>query len=50
MIRTSTVWGFAAGLSVGSLLIAAAATFGTAHSEELPACQTPAIHYVGTAP
>lgn len=48
MIRPFTIWAFAAGLAVGSIGIAAAATFGTAHSQQLPACQTPAITYVST--
>lgn len=39
------MWAFAAGLMVGSLAIAAAATFGTQEAEQLPACETPM--YVG---
>ena len=39
-IRPSTLWSFALGLTVGSLGIAAAATFGTAGAEQLPACAT----------
>lgn len=41
MIRPPTVWAFSAGLSVGSLAIAAVAYFGTAADEALPACATP---------
>lgn len=48
-MRPATVWAFAAGLTIGSLGIAAAATFSTGAAEHLPACQTPAIvSYVST--
>ena len=47
-IRPATVWAFAAGLTIGSLGIAAAATFGTAGATHLPDCQTPAVHYAVT--
>ena len=47
-LRPATVWAFAAGLTIGSLGIAAAATFGTAGADYLPACQTPAVHYAVT--
>ena len=40
-MRPSTVWGFAAGLSVGSLAIATVAFFGSAEAQYLPACETP---------
>ena len=35
------MWAFAAGLAIGSLAIAAAATFGSAEAQQLPACETP---------
>lgn len=48
MIRPPIVWGFAAGLSVGSLAIAAVAYFGAAADESLPECATPV--YVSWSP
>jgi len=39
-MRPQAYWGFAAGLTVGSLAIAAAATFGSAAEQHLPACET----------
>jgi hypothetical protein len=39
-MRPQGVWGFAAGLMVGSLLVAAAASFGSADAQEIPACET----------
>jgi hypothetical protein len=39
-MRPQGVWGFAAGLMVGSLLVAAAASFGSAGAQEIPACET----------
>jgi hypothetical protein len=40
-MRPQAYWGFAAGLTVGSLAIAIAATFGSAEAQQLPACETP---------
>ena len=37
------MWGFAAGLAIGSLAIAAAATFGSVDAQQLPACETPIL-------
>jgi hypothetical protein len=39
-MRPQSWWAFAAGLSIGSLAIAAAATFGSAAEQHLPACET----------
>lgn len=39
------MWGFAAGIMVGSLTIAAAATFATAGAQQLPACETVHVQY-----
>jgi hypothetical protein len=38
-MRPQSWWAFAAGLSIGSLAIAAAATFGSAAEQHLPACE-----------
>ena len=35
------MWGFAAGLAIGSVGIAWFATFGSIDAQQLPACQTP---------
>ena len=43
-MRPSTVTGFAAGIAVGSIFIAAVATFTTHADDHLPDCQT-AITY-----
>jgi len=43
-MRPSTVTGFAAGIAVGSIFIAAVATFSTTAEDQLPDCQT-AITY-----
>jgi hypothetical protein len=40
-MRPQAYWGFAVGLTVGSLAIAAAAAFGSAEAQHLPACETP---------
>ena len=40
-MRPQSWWAFAAGLSIGALTIAAAATFGSGAAEYLPACETP---------
>ena len=40
-MRPQGYWGFAAGLTVGSLAIAIAAAFGSAEAQQLPACETP---------
>ena len=40
-MRPQGYWGFAAGLSIGSLAIAALAFFGSAQAQQLPACETP---------
>ena len=42
-MRPQAYWGFALGLTVGSLAIAAAATFGSGAAEHLPACETPVL-------
>ena len=39
-MRPQGYWGFAAGLTVGSLAIAIAAAFGSAEAQQLPACET----------
>lgn len=39
-MRPQSWWAFAAGLSIGSLAIALAATFGSAAEQHLPACET----------
>jgi hypothetical protein len=39
-VRPQSWWAFAVGLSIGSLAIALAATFGSAAQEHLPACET----------
>jgi len=39
-MRPQAWWGFAAGLAVGSLAIAFAATFGSAEAKQLPACES----------
>ena len=44
-LRTATVIAFAAGLALGSLLIAAAATFTGAGAEQLPPCETIQVDY-----
>lgn len=49
-LRPSTVWAFASGLTLGSLAIAAAATFATAADEQLPACATVRIVSAEVAP
>lgn len=38
-MRPQSWWAFTAGLTIGSLAIAAAATFGNADAQQLPACQ-----------
>ena len=40
-MRPQADWGFAAGLTVGSLAIAIAAALGSAEAQHLPACETP---------
>jgi hypothetical protein len=40
-MRPQGYWGFAAGLTVGSLAIAIAAALGSAEAQHLPACETP---------
>ena len=47
-MRPQAWWGVAAGLAVGSLAIAAVATFGSAEAQYLPACETPV--YVSWTP
>jgi hypothetical protein len=37
------MWGFAAGLAIGSVGIAWFATFGSAEAQHLPACETPIL-------
>ena len=39
-MRPQGYWGFAAGLTVGSLAIAIAAALGSAEAQHLPACET----------
>lgn len=39
-LRPPTVIAFAAGITIGSLAIAAAATFGSSASVEMPSCST----------
>jgi hypothetical protein len=39
-MRPQAYWGFAAGLTVGSLAIAIAAALGSAAQQHLPACET----------
>jgi hypothetical protein len=39
-MRPQAWWAFAGGLAIGSLAIAAAATFGSAEAQQLPACET----------
>jgi len=40
-MRPQSWWGFAAGLTVGSLAIAIAAAVGSTAEQHLPACETP---------
>jgi len=40
-MRPQGYWGFALGLTVGSLAIAIAAALGSAEAQQLPACETP---------
>ena len=42
-MRPQALWAFAAGLTIGSLAIAAAATFGSAEAQQLPACESVVI-------
>ena len=42
-MRPQGYWGFAAGLTVGSLAIAIAAAFGSAEAQQLPACESVVI-------
>jgi hypothetical protein len=39
-MRPQPWWAFAVGLTLGSLAIAAAATFGSAEAQQLPACES----------
>lgn len=39
-MRPQSWWAFAAGLTVGSVAIALAATFGSAAEQHLPACES----------
>jgi len=48
-LRPSTIWSFAAGLTIGSLGIAAAATFGTSAADQLPACASLHIEYTAVS-
>ena len=40
-MRPQSLWAFAAGLTIGSLTIAAAAAFGSAEAQQIPACDSP---------
>lgn len=48
-LRTTTVWAFAAGLTLGSLSIAAADAIGSAGAEQIPSCES-VISHVSVAP